>query len=323
MRIDEVSHEIIHDHVIQPWRFIHLPAGNLILEMDPDTDYQAILSDLLETFHAVQRIDSHLLVGGVDSNVSVAQLLFALFTESLRDLRSVKNTCMNERGLLDPDKLVQRYAPWQRGQILASAGFVLDFSGETDWLIPRGAIPLSADVVKFENQYADELLAASHAAAPSWRDGLPPTCLGCGKGGSWRPVIAADNRLPVEKSWRLLRPENHIPLCACCAKRFKLSKNPEILFQLARSFWGARFEALNRWYLAEVQGGNGLPSDWDKNEYPLWPRSFGGNTWETGSGALQHVVPGWPRHVKRTNEHVTYLKTAGAYDFVLRYQFAD
>jgi len=291
--------------------------------MGPDTDYKDILPEILGAIDTVERIDSRLLVGGTDSNVSVAQLLFALFTESLRDLRSVKNTCMNERGLLDPKKLVKRYTPWRRGQILASAGFVLDFSGETDWIIPSGAIPLSADVVKYEKQYADELLAASHAAAPTWKDVLPPTCLGCGNGGSWRPVISGEKSLPVEKSWRLLRPENNIPLCSCCAKRFKLSKNPNIRFELARSFWGARFQALNRWYLAEVHGGKDLPGDWDKNEYPLWPKSFGGNTWETGSGALQHVAPNWPRKVKRTDEHVTYLKKAGVYDFVLQYQFAD
>jgi len=323
LNIDKINHEVVFDQIVQPWNFIHLPAGRLILEMGPDTDYKDILPEILGAIDTVDRIDSRLLVGGTDSNVSVAQLLFALFTESLRDLRSVKNTCMNERGLLDPKKLVKRYTPWRRGQILASAGFVLDFSGETDWIIPSGAIPLSADVVKYEKQYADELLAASHAAAPTWKDVLPPTCLGCGNGGSWRPVISGEKSLPVEKSWRLLRPENNIPLCSCCAKRFKLSKNPNIRFELARSFWGARFEALNRWYLAEVHGGKDLPGDWDKNEYPLWPKSFGGNTWETGSGALQHVAPNWPRKVKRTDEHVTYLKKAGVYDFVLQYQFAD
>ncbi len=186
---DRVNHEVLFDQVIQPWHFVHLPAGRLILEMDPDTDYQDILPEILGTIDTVERIDSHLLVGGTNSNVSVGQLLFALFTESLRDLRSVKNTCLNERGLLDPDKLVKRYAPWERGQILASAGFVLDFSGERTGLYQRDAIPLSADLVKYENQYADELLAASHAATPAWKETLPPTCLGCGEGGSWRPVI--------------------------------------------------------------------------------------------------------------------------------------
>jgi hypothetical protein len=323
LNIDNADYQVLYDQVIQPWNFVHLPAGKLVLEMDPDIDYRDVLPEILAAMENAQRIDSHLLVGGTDSNVSVAQLLFALFTESLRDLRSVKNTCLNERGLLDPAKLVKRYSPWERGQILASAGFVLDFSGETDWLIPKGAIPLSADVVKCEDQYADELLAASHAAVPSWKAQLQPICLGCGEGGSWRPVISGDANLPVEKSWRLLRPENNIPLCSCCVKRFKLTKKADIRYNLARSFWGARFEALDHWFLADVQGRRDLPNDWDKSAYPLWPRSFGGDTWETGSGAVKHVAPLWPRDVKRTKEHITFLRDSGMYDFVLQYQPID
>jgi hypothetical protein len=318
--IDGLGQEVLFDQIVHPWQFVPLPAGGIVLEMDPEDDYQDILPEILSTLNAMQRIDSHLLFGGTDSNVSVGQLLFALFTESLRDLRSVKNTCLNEKGLLDPAKLVKRYSPWERGRILASAGFVLDFSSETTWLIPQGAIPLSADVLKYENQHADELLAASHAAMPSWKAQLPPVCLGCGQGGSWRPVIPDDASLPIEKSWRLLRPENNIPLCSCCVKRFKLTKNSDIRYNLARSFWGARFEALDRWFLAEAQGRRCLPNDWDKSEYPLWPRSYGGDTWETGSGAVRHVAPRWPHHVQRTQEHITYLKDVGVYNFVFQYQ---
>jgi hypothetical protein len=314
---------VLFDQVIPPWQFVTLPAGSIVLEMDPNDKYGDVLPDILATVGRMQKIDSHLLVGGTDASVSVGHLLFALFTESLRDLRSVKNTSLNEHGLLDPAKLIKRYAPWERGRILASAGFILDFSGETTWLIPRGAVPLSADVLKYENQNADELLAAAHAAVPSWKELLQPTCLGCGEGGSWRPVIPDDGRLPVEKSWRLLRPENNIPLCSCCVKRFKRHKNPDIRYNLARSFWGARFEALDRWFMAEVQGGKGLPSNWDKSEFPLWPKSFGGETWESGSGAVRHVSPQWPYHVKRTQEDVTYLKNTGVYDFVLQYQTAQ
>ena len=318
--IDDASQTVLFDQIVQPWCFVPLPAGRIILEMDPDDDYKDILPEILSTVGAMQRIDSNLLVGGTDSSVSVGQLIFTLFAESLRDLRSVKMTCLNENGLLDPAKLVKRYSPWERGRILASAGFVLDFSSETAWLIPKGAIPLSADLVKYENQYADELLAASHAAVPLWKSQLQPVCLGCGQSGSWRPVITGDASLPIEKSWRLLRPENNIPLCRLCAKHFKLTKNSDIRYNLARSFWGARFEAFDRWFLAEIQGGRGLPSDWDKSEYPLWPRSFGGDTWETGSGAVKHVAPRWPQQVKRTKDHIAYLQNAGAYNFLFQYQ---
>lgn len=322
LNIEKPDHEVLFDQVVPPWHFVLLPAGSLILEMDPDTDYRDTLPEILASIDTAGKIDHQLLVGGTDSNVSVSQLLFALFTESLRDLRSVKNTCLNERGLLDPAKLVKRYSPWERGQILASAGFVLDFSGETDWIIPNGAIPLSADVVRCEDQYADELLAASHAAIPAWKAQLPPVCLGCGEGGSWRPVISGDVNIPVERSWRLLRPENNIPLCSICAKRFKLARKPDTCYNLAQSFWGARFEALNRWYLAEAQG-KGLPNNWDLGEYPLWPKSYGGDTWETGSGAVKHVAARWPSSVHRTKEHLSYLKNAGIHHNVLQFQVVE
>lgn len=314
------SHKVLFDQVVQPSQFVYLPAGKVILEMDPDDDYEDIVPEIVSTISVRQRIDSNLLVGGTDSSVSVGQLIFTLFAESLRDLRSVKMTCLNENGLLDPAKLVKRYSPWERGRILASAGFVLDFSGETSWLIPQGARPLSADVLKYENQYADELLAASHAAVPFWKSQLQPVCLECGQSGSWRSVIPGDASLPVEKAWRLLRPENNIPLCRLCVKQFKLTKNSDLRYELARSFWGARFEALDHWFMAETQGGQGLPSDWDKSEYPLWPRSFGGETWESGSGAVKHVAPRWPQQVKCTKEHTAYPQDAGELDFLFQYK---
>jgi hypothetical protein len=58
-------------------------------------------------------------------------------------------------------------------------------------------------------------------------------------------------------------------------------------------------------------------------EYPLWPKSYGGDTWETGSGALKHVAAGWPKSVYRTKEHLTYLKNAGIYENVLQFQLVE
>lgn len=318
---NHVNHMIVYDQIVQPWHFVKLPAGEIVLEMDPDVDCKDMVPEILSAVNVMQRIDSNMLVGGTDSSVSVIQLVFSLFAEALRDLRSVKTTCLNENGLLDPVKLVNHYSPWERGRILASAGFVLDFSSEITWRIPQGVIPLSADVLKYENQHADELLAASHAAVPFWKEQLSPVCLRCGgQVGSWRPVIPCDSRLSVEKSWRLLRPENHIPVCAYCAKRYKLKTKPNISYDLARSFWGARFEALERWFMAELQGGRGLPDDWDKNEYPLWPKTFAGDTWESGSGAVKYVAPRWPHQVNRTKEHIAFLQNAGAHNLTFQYQ---
>ena len=316
---DSIDAKVLFDKVIKPWSFVSLPAGRLVLEMDHDTDYKQVLCEIKQDSRSKPQISDYLPVGGTDSCVSVTQMLFAMFAEALSDLRSVKSTCMNEKGLLDSDKLVARYAPWERGQILASAGFVLDFSPETKWTLPRGVVPLSADLVKCESQYADELLAASHGAVPSWRTTLKAVCLGCGDGGSWRSVLPNEPEMPVEISWRLLRPENNIPLCNRCAARFKVAKKIEVRYNLGRSFWGARFESLEKWYEA-MKGSWTLPGDWNRSSHPLWPESFGGATWESGSGAISHVEPCWPCDVQRTREQIDYLTNAGVYDVILNHK---
>ncbi len=312
--------EVLFDQVVMPWRFVSLPAGRLVLEMDPESDYKNALPKITQTSRNMPVISNDLSVGGTDSSISVTHMLFAMFADALSDLRSVKSTCMNQKGLLDPNKLVERYAPWERGQILASAGFVLDFSPETKWTLPRGVIPLSADLVKYENQYADDLLAASQGAVPSWRTNLKALCLGCGGGGSWRSVLQTDPALPVEISWRLLRPENNIPLCNRCAARFKVAKKANIRYELGSSFWGARFEALEKWYSTVLGGDRTLLRDWNMGTHPLWPAAYGGETWETGSGAVMHIEPLWPFNVKRATDQINFLKRAGVYDFIFSYQ---
>jgi len=317
---DSPSAAVMFDKVIKPWRFVSLPAGTLVLEMDPETDYRKVLPEITQASRSKPVISNDLPVGGTDSSISVTHMLFAMFADALSDLRSVKSTCMNEKGLLDPNKLVARYAPWERGQILASAGFVLDFSPETKWTLPRGVIPLSADLVKCENQYADDLLAASQGAVPSWRTNLKAQCLGCGGGGSWRFVLPTDPALPVEIAWRLLRPENNIPLCNRCAARFKVAKKANIRYELGSSFWGARFEALEKWYHAVLARDGSLTRDWNKGTHPLWPATYGGETWEAGSGAVMYIEPLWPLNVERAPDQINFLKHAGVYDFILSYQ---
>lgn len=317
---DSVDTRVLFDRIIKPWSIISLPAGELILEMDPDTDYRNILPQITKTSKSMPVISHDLPVGGTDSSVSVTHMLFAMFAEALSDLRSVKSTCMNEKGLLDPKRLVEHYEPWERGQILASAGFVLDFSPDSNWTLPRGVIPLSADLVKCENQYADDLLAASQGAVPSWRTNLKAQCLGCAGGGSWRSILPTDPSLPAELSWRLLRPENNIPLCNRCAARFKVAKKANIRYELGSSFWGARFEALEKWYQAVLGGNHNLPRDWNKGTHPLWPAAYGGNTWEAGSGALMYIEPLWPFNVERAPDQIKFLKHTGVYDNIYSYQ---
>ncbi|MFT3892736.1 MAG: hypothetical protein QM730_13985 [Anaerolineales bacterium] len=45
-------------------------------------------------------------------------------------------------------------------------------------------------------------------------------------------------------------------------------------------------------------------------KYPLWPREFGGETWETGSGALCYAEPRPPHGIQRSEQHEAALRRA-------------
>jgi hypothetical protein len=91
--------KVLFDKVVKPWRFILLPAGMLVLEMDPDTDYKGSLDGIKQVSREMPVISDHLPIGGTDSCVSVTHMVFAMFADALSDLRSVKSTSMNDRGL--------------------------------------------------------------------------------------------------------------------------------------------------------------------------------------------------------------------------------
>ena len=106
-------------------------------------------------------------------------------------------------------------------------------------------------------------------------------------------------------------------MCNRCAARFKVAKNANIRHDLGGSFWGLRFKALERWYNALLGKDGHLPHSWDKTKYPLWPEEYGGDTWETGSGAIKHVDAQWPFQVERTQEQLSFLTHTGVYRFIL------
>jgi hypothetical protein len=307
---------VVFDRVVQPWRFVNLPAGNLVLEMDPDTEYTEVLQSILSTSTKRPHIPDGLPVGGTDSSISIHLMIYQLFADALCDLRRVKDNCLTQEGTINYEKLKAKYAPWERGHIYASAGFVLDYSTAVNWSLPRSAIPISKDVLQCEQEYADEILAAMSGAIPSWRLTLKAVCVGCSRGGTWRSVLPVPIGMPPEVSWRLLRPENHIPLCKYCARRYNVLRKPQIRLELTRAFWGARFSALELWYDGARDLNGGLPEDWNKGTHPLWPDTFGGDTWETGSGASIHTLPEWPKHVQRTPEQIEYLKRVADWDVV-------
>lgn len=308
--------KVIFDQVIEPWRFVNLPIGDFVLEMDPNTDYAAALPGILKESQKNPRIPADLPVGGTDSSISIHLMIYQMFADSLCDLRRVKDNCLTEDGSINYEKLKQKYAPWDRGQIYASAGFVLDYSADSNWSLPRSVIPLSREVLQCEKEFADEILAAMSGAVPSWRLAVKAVCIGCSRGGTWRSVLPIPPEMQPEISWRLLRPENHLPLCKYCARRYDVHRKPQVRLELARAFWGARFSALEHWYDAARGLNGGLPKEWNRCTHPLWPDSFGGDTWETGSGAIMHTPPAWPQDVARTAGQIQYLKRVADWDVI-------
>ena len=304
--IDDKKRTAVFDEVVPSSRFVVLPPARLVLQMDPGVDYIDILPNILK------KVDGNAgrMVGEIEQEVSASPLIFALFADALADLRRVKSVCLTG-GEVVQAKLKERFAPWERGKILGSAGFVIDYSGTVTWRIPPGAIELAHQVLNLEKDYHDELLAASIAGLP-WQKELPNKCLRCGRGASWRPVLPVPAGLPVESAWRLERPENAVPLCHDCVETTRFALDGDIRHDLAWALWGARFEALERWYLAaQRRAGYGLPKDWSRESHPLWPREFGGRDWAGGSGDAKCCAARSPVHVRRTARQQKILAKLG------------
>jgi len=229
-------------------------------------------------------------------------------------MRSLKDTSrlFSSDGSIDYDAL-QRLSPERRGEFISAAGWVVGFVPATTTSIPRGLVKLSRKVIEVERQspFYLELFAAAIAGEP-WRseemegDAGRQKCIRCGKNSLWLPVLSTPKKMPPELTWRMGRPENHIPVCGTCRQKLfrgdgdgKGCRSRKI--DLAWSLWGNRFESYWDWYHAYEN--NGLPEDWDVIEYPLWPKKYGGNTWETGSGHVRDCAPRGPRGILRSKNH--------------------
>jgi hypothetical protein len=228
-------------------------------------------------------------------------LLFALLAEAVADIRRIREA---HPGEVRPEVQRRKFAVWERGQIVSSASFLLDFSRA--WSLPEGAVRLSRSVLRVEEPYLDELVAASVAGIP-WRHEFPNSCLRCGKPGSWRPILNPSPDAPVEITWRYQRPENAIPICHHCTETLNLLRREDLQFDLVWGLWGPRFEAFWAWHKAYQE--NRLP-DWDSCAHPLWPPELGGETWESGSGSLKYAEPRPPHGVQRSEQHLAALRRA-------------
>ncbi len=289
------SGQALYDEIIQPGKLVQLPACRLVVETAPNVDYRPFLDDILSHPRNLPQL------GAVEAGVNLNSLLFALLAEAVADIRRVREAHGQE---VCPERQRQKFEVWERGQMIASAGFLLDFSRA--WNLPPGAVRLSRAVLQAEAPYLDELAAASVAGIP-WRHEFPTSCMRCGKAGSWRSVLAPPVHAPPESTWRYQRPENAVPLCHHCVETLNFLRDEPLRMDMVWGLWGPRFEALWNWHKALE--GKRLP-EWDPYTHPLWPAEFGGSTWQTGSGALACAEPRPPHDVARSEQHLAALKRA-------------
>jgi hypothetical protein len=281
--------DIVFDEVIEPWRLVSLPFSQIILQMDPATDYRPALGEILLSVVGPLRDLVFLCSGEFSEDASLDRLIFEVIKAAVADVRSVKNTgwIYRKDGTIDPEG-INKLPPKRRGEYLNAAGFIVDLVPELLETLPPGAVSISEDIMNAEPvEYHVELYAAA-VASDTWTSAeMERGCLRCGTRCGWREVVRVPDGLPAELAWRFARPENHVPLCKICIRTMKLAERDDrdgVMLDLAWGLWGRRFEAFFRWYQV-MQNGN-LPKSWDRITYPLWPEDFGGRTWEDGSGHL-------------------------------------
>jgi len=285
--------QVLFDGVITKWRFVKLPACQYVIETAPKVNYHPFIPTIIKVAPDLPQ------TGALDPSLRMDSLLFALLSEAVADIRRIREA---HPGKVQPAVQRRKFEVWERGQIVSSAGFLLDFSHA--WNLPVGAVRLSHAVLAAEEPYLEELVAASIAGVP-WRHNFPNTCLRCGKPGSWRSILQPSPKAPVEHTWRYQRPENAVPLCHHCTETLELLRRADLQTDLAWGLWGPRFEALWQWHKAFQE--KRLP-DWDSCTHPLWPPEYGGETWESGSGSLKDVEPRPPYGIQRGEQHLAALR---------------
>ena len=285
--------QVLFDQVIQPWKFVKLPACRYVIETGPKNDYRPYMDTILSLSPTLPQL------GAMDASARMDSLLFALLAEAVADIRRIREA---HSGEVKSEIQRKKFEAWERGQMVSSAGFLLDFSRA--WSLPPGAVRLSYSILRVEEPYLDEIVAASVAGIP-WRHEFPNHCIRCGKPGSWRPILNPTPDAPVEIVWRYQRPENAVPVCHHCTETLDLLRNESMQIDLAWGLWGPRFEAFWQWHRAFQ--ANCLP-EWDQYAYPLWPKEFGGETWESGSSALIHAEPHPPHGIAHSEQHMTAMR---------------
>jgi len=300
LAFSDLDGSLVFDRVVAPWRFVDIPSTRLVIELHPeDRPLAAEIADEIRTEgvgnwltrYGVNQTINGQGVGATSVDDPLSELLFALLESAVRDLRLALGKTAPENLVAAQDFMNWRSAAsaYERGLALSAGAFLADIrENHLPWSLPPTVLRLANFVLNAERDHADELLAAAVAGVPWMPSSGTGSCFRCRAVGRYRQVIR-DEALPTEVAWRLLRPENYVCLCRACVQTLTAANADRIYFVAAYTYWGVRFRALHRWYTAYRSGT--LPSGWNKEQHPLWPAEYGGRTWRSGSGALEHCAP--------------------------------
>jgi hypothetical protein len=294
---------LIYNNVIDNWRLVNLPKTRLVLEVDPEYSYQGLVEEVegfgIDAWVTQYVPNSKLFqnAAGTPTDDPYGELLIGLISDSMEHLRAAKELL----GVDGPLESLKKLPPWRRGQIISAASFILDVAPVVPYQIPYEAIKMSKKLIANEAKNDQkEFLAASMAGLP-WN--FEAFCFRCGQGGMWRQILKPSGKIPKPSQWRLTRPENHVPLCYNCGEELPF-EDTKLAVALAYGYWGCRFEAFHRWF-TDARSRR-LPRDWDLDDYPLWPKGFGGDTWAHGSGEIRDSAPRLGK-VFRKRQHIQIL----------------
>ena len=115
-----------------------------------------------------------------------------------------------------PQRLKEMPA-WRRGQIPRHRVLYCRYPGNRPYELPSSALELSMNLLQaaLDQDERAEILAAALAGSPCE---LEAPCFRCGcMANTWRPILKPTMNIPRISSWRLTRPENHVPICQHCA----------------------------------------------------------------------------------------------------------
>ena len=264
---------VTFDRVVMPNSFVVIPDAKFVVEADPTFD--------LDVTAVWEHVKDFPLLPRREGGWSTADEAFGdLFRYMLRDAF---------KSLVAPECFHQATFD-ERVEMVDAAGFLIDTAINV-MDIPRAFWEAARRIWQtcMPEDRLEYLLAAEYGRA-SWLKEMETCCM-CGeRKGRWHRVILHE---PVRAAeWRYRRPENHVPLCRHCAYVVRWYVRPDVRYRAAYIMWNARFRALLKWHRAYRAGT--LPAAWDRITYPLWPPEFGGETWEAGSGHVDHARPRCP-----------------------------